>query len=175
MGCDEDSVRDKTKSAHASYPKQPIHLLFPMDRQEFSCSQESKAPSCLTIIWEDKHHHSKHPPLPLSSPTHILSLMSYSMGCSQGQLGLAVLPVSLPSFLALPASLLVGWDERQKRPWQAASAAQKQQKHLCIKNTAFSTSSKHSFIPATLKKTIPDKAGTFFWQGKSCWCLNLAL
>ena len=65
----------------------------------------------------------------------------------------------LPTPCALPACSLVGWGERQKRPWLCVSPAQQYRKHPCVINTVFSTNPKHSPTPATVKKTnsIPAK------------------
>lgn len=40
-----------------------------MGREVFSHSQKSRAPSLLSVTWEDKHHHLKHPHLSPSSST----------------------------------------------------------------------------------------------------------
>jgi len=52
---------------HLSKAKQGIHPPLPIGRQVPSHLQESRAPSGVTVVWEDKRHHSQLPPLPPSS------------------------------------------------------------------------------------------------------------
>ena len=93
---------------HASKANQGINSLLLIGRPVFSHLQENRAPSCLTVTWEDKCHHSECPTLPSSFPSFfLLSMMSYGMGYPFGQLGSAVPAVSPPNFLC-PPSLLVG-------------------------------------------------------------------
>jgi len=54
-----------------SKTKEGIHSLPPISRQVFSCLLESRALSRVMVTWEDKHHHSKYPPLPSFSPRFI--------------------------------------------------------------------------------------------------------
>ncbi|KAF1507314.1 Collagen type IV alpha-3-binding protein, partial [Megadyptes antipodes antipodes] len=71
--------------------KQGIHSLLPIGRQVFSHLQESRAPSCIRVTWEDKHRDSKCSPLPPSSLSFLLlSMMSYGVEYPFGQLGSAV-------------------------------------------------------------------------------------
>ena len=99
---------------HVSKAKQRINSLLPIGRQVFSHLQESRAPSRVTVTWEDKHHHSERPPIPSSSPSFLLlSMTSYGMGYPFGQLGSAVPAVSPPNLLPTP-SLLTGRAEQQK-------------------------------------------------------------
>jgi len=114
MDWHKDSLTEEEKAAYISNSKQGIHSPLPTGRQVFSRLQESRAPSCVTVIWEDKHHSSECPPSPSASPHFtVLSMMSYGMGYPFGQLGLAVPAMSPPSFLCTP-SLLAG--EEQRRP-----------------------------------------------------------
>ena len=52
----------------ASKAKQGIHSPLPMGRQVFSHLQDSRAPSHVTVIWEDKCHRSEFPPFILLPP-----------------------------------------------------------------------------------------------------------
>lgn len=56
MGFNKDSLIDKGKAIHTRRAKQRIHSPLPMVRQVFSHFQESRAPSCVMITWEDKYH-----------------------------------------------------------------------------------------------------------------------
>lgn len=56
----------------------------------------------------------------------------------------------LPNPCASPASLLMGWCEKQKRSWLSISLAQ--QWHPCIINTVFIRNPQHSLILEPLKK-----------------------
>ena len=124
-----------------------------MGRQVFSHLQDSRAPSCVAVTWEDKRHRSECPPLPSSSPSSILqSMTSHGLGCPLGQSGSAVPAVSPPTPCAPPACSLVGWGEEQNSPWLWVSPAQQGRKHPCAINTVSSTNPKHSPIPATVKK-----------------------
>jgi len=74
----------------------------------FSHLQESRAPSRVTVTWEDKCHHSDRPPPSFFfSPLCMLSMTSYGMESPFGQWGSAVLAVSPPIFFCTP-SLLAG-------------------------------------------------------------------
>lgn len=60
---------------------------------------------------------------------------------------------------APPAHLLLGWDEKQKRPWCSASTAQQEHKHAI--NTVSNTNIKQASMPATKKiNSIPDRKST---------------
>ena len=107
MGWDKDSLIGKAKAAHVSEEKQRINSPLPMGRQGFSHPQESRAPSPVTVTWEDKHHNAECPPLPSSSPAYVLSVVSYGMEYPFGQLGSAVLAVSPPNS-PCPSSPLAG-------------------------------------------------------------------
>lgn len=48
-----------------------MNSLIPMGPQMFSCFQECRAPSHLTVTWEGKHDYSKYPLLPPSFPHFI--------------------------------------------------------------------------------------------------------
>lgn len=48
----------KSHPHKANKAKQRINSLFPMGRQLFSHLLESRAPSCITLTWKDKLHHS---------------------------------------------------------------------------------------------------------------------
>ena len=61
MGWDKDSLVGKAKAMHASKAKPEIRSLLAISRQLFSHRQESRAPACLMVTWEDKCHHSKRP------------------------------------------------------------------------------------------------------------------
>ena len=64
VGQDKDSLIGKAKAAHTSKANQGIHSPLPIGRQAFSHLQESGAPPCVMVTWEDKCHHSKHSSLP---------------------------------------------------------------------------------------------------------------
>jgi len=77
------------------------------------------------VTWEDEHHHFKCLPSSSSFPQlYVLSVISYGMQYPLGQMGSAVLAMSLSTSRAPPASSLVGWGEKQKRPWVSVSTAQ---------------------------------------------------
>ena len=126
VGWDKDSLkRGKAKAVHTSKAKPGIHSPLPMGRQVFSHLQESRAPSRVMGSWEDKHHNSKHPSLPSSSPSfigwawrHIAWNIPW---VSWGQLS-QLCP--LPTPCAPPACSLVAWGEEQKSPWRCASTVQ---------------------------------------------------
>ena len=69
---DNDSLIGKAKAVCGSKAKQGIHLLLPMGRQVFSHLQESGAPSCITVTWEDK------PTTPNVPPFLLLPAASYA-------------------------------------------------------------------------------------------------
>jgi len=68
---DKDNLVGKAKAAHISKANQGFDSLLPVSRQVFSQLQESRAPSHITVTWEDKCHHSKCPPLASVSPSFI--------------------------------------------------------------------------------------------------------
>ena len=83
----------------------------------FSHLQESSAPSHLSITWEDKHHHSKHPPASFFFPQlYMLNMMSYGLEYPLGQLGSAVPAVSPPNSLCPPSLLTGGVGEEAEKP-----------------------------------------------------------
>ena len=107
-GWDKDNLIGKAEVTHANKANQRIHSLVLTGRQVFSHLQESRAPSCIMVTREDKHHNSEHPQLPSSSLSFIcrawcLNGVEYPFG----QWGSAVLAVSLLNFLCTP-SLLAG-------------------------------------------------------------------
>ena len=69
-----------------------------MGGQVFSRLQESRAPSRVTVTWEDKRHHSERPPFLLLPQLYVLSTTPYGTEQPFGQLGSAVLAVPPPSF-----------------------------------------------------------------------------
>jgi len=68
LGWDKDNLISKAKAVHTSKAKQGIHSLFPIGRQVSSHHQESRTQSHVVATWEDKCHHSEHPPF-LLPPT----------------------------------------------------------------------------------------------------------
>ena len=68
MGWDKNNLIGKAKAVHASKAKERIHSPLPMGRQVFGHPQENRAPSCVTVTREDKHHNAGCPPLLSSSP-----------------------------------------------------------------------------------------------------------
>ena len=67
MGWEKDSWKGKAKAAYSNKAKQGIHSLLPSGRQLFSDLQESRAPSHVIVVWEDRHCNSELSPflLPL--------------------------------------------------------------------------------------------------------------
>ena len=91
---------------HASKAKQGIHSPLAISRQMFSHLQESRAPSCLMVTWEDKCHHSEHlPPSFFFPQVNIAEHDVIQYGIS---LWSAVLAVSPPNFLCTPSFLAGG-------------------------------------------------------------------
>ena len=80
--------------------------MLPIGGQVFRL-QESRAPSRLTVTWEDKCHNAEHPPFLLLPPVLLLSVTSYGPEYPLGQLGSAVPALSPPNSLCTP-SLLAG-------------------------------------------------------------------
>jgi len=102
----------------AKQNKEFIHYILWAGR----CSAISRAPSGITVTWEDKRHHSERPPLPSISPQlYMLSMTPYGTEYNFGQWGSAVPAVS-PS-RAPPSYSLVGWGKK-KTPWLCVSTAQ---------------------------------------------------
>lgn len=64
MVWDKGNLTSKAKAAHVSKAK---HSPLPMSKKVFSHPQESRAPSQVTVTGADKHHPSKHSPLPSPS------------------------------------------------------------------------------------------------------------
>jgi len=58
VGWHKDGLTGKARPMHTSEAKQEIHALLPIGRQVFSHLQERRAPSRVTVTWEDKRHHS---------------------------------------------------------------------------------------------------------------------
>jgi len=92
MVWDKDNLTGKAKAAHTSKTKQGIHSLLPISRQGFSHPQDSRAPSHITVTWEDKHHPvtPNLPPFLLLSPAlhakHNVIWHGISPSVSWGQL-----------------------------------------------------------------------------------------
>lgn len=102
--------------------------------------------------------HSKHPPFSLSADLYSEHEAIWH-GAFLGLLGVNCPSYPLPASCAPPAHLLLGWDERQKRPWCSASSAQQECKHAI--NTASNTNTKQARMPATKKiNSIPDRTST---------------
>ena len=93
---------------HASKAKQGIHSLLPIGRQAFSRLQESRAPSCITVTWEDKHHHSKRPPFLLLPSAFYAEHDVIGYGISLWSVGLSC-PSCVPSQLFLHAQSTHWW------------------------------------------------------------------
>jgi len=55
VGWDKNNLIGKAKAVHTSKVKPGIHSLLFISRQVFSHGQESRAPACLIVTWEDKH------------------------------------------------------------------------------------------------------------------------
>lgn len=106
-----------------------------MGRWMFSCLQECRAPSHVTVAWKGKHYHSQCLP-PFSSSfigwawCHVAWNISL---VSQGQLAWLC---CRPASCVLQVSSLVGCGVM---PWHLVSAAEQKWKHLCIINPLFST------------------------------------
>jgi len=122
---DNGSLIGKANTAHTSKAKQGIHSSLPIGRQVFSHLYESTAPLCVTVTWEDKRHHSKRLRLPSFPPCFLCWARRHMVWgtplVSWGQLSWLC---PLPTPCASSAHSLVGWCERQKRPWLCVSTAQ---------------------------------------------------
>jgi len=85
---------------HASKAKQGIHSLLPTGRHVFSHPQESRAPSHVTVTWEDKHHNFECvPPFCLLPPDLHAEHDIIQHGASLGSAGLSCpsrVPYQLP-------------------------------------------------------------------------------
>lgn len=88
--------------------KQGINSPLSISRQVFSHLQEMRAPSHVTVTWEDKHRNSECPTSSFFPQIYKLAMMPYSMEYPFGLLGSAVPAVSPPTSCAPPAYLLVG-------------------------------------------------------------------
>ena len=108
MGWDTNSLKSKAKALCASKASQGINSLPPIGRQVFSHPQKSRAPSHVMVTWEGKHHRSKRPPLPYSSPSFHAEHDVIWYGTSLWLVGSAVPAVSPPSFLCTPSLLTDG-------------------------------------------------------------------
>ena len=78
-GWDKSNLIGKAIAMHASKAKQGINSCLPMGRQVFRHLQESRAPSCVTVAWEDKCHNDRCPPFLLLPPVYILRMTSHGM------------------------------------------------------------------------------------------------
>lgn len=56
MGRGKESIIGKAKATHKSKAKHRIKSPLPMGREVVGDLQQSRIPSCLMVIWEDKHH-----------------------------------------------------------------------------------------------------------------------
>jgi len=81
---------------HASKAKQGIHLLLPTGRQVLSHLQGSRAPSRVTVTWEDKRHHSEHTPPLLLPPALYAEYDTIWYGISLWSVGVSC-PGCVPS------------------------------------------------------------------------------
>ena len=138
---------------------------FPLADRCSAISSKAGLHHALTVPWEDKHHNSKCPSLPSSSPHFICwawHCMVWSVPLVSGGQLFQLHP--LPTSCTPPTSLLVGWGEKQKSPWLSVSTAQQWLNHPCDINTVFNTNVKHSPILATAKKmnSIAAKCSTTF-------------
>lgn len=116
VGWDKDSLIWKAKPMHPGWAKQGIHSVLPIGRQVFSHLQQSRVPSHMTVTWENKCHHSKHPPLPPPSPYFIdwaWCQMVWNVPFDQlGSPLLAVSPPILPCTPSFLSSMAVGKAEK---------------------------------------------------------------
>lgn len=109
---------DSQSKRHAhKQSKMRNSFTLPIGRQVFSHFQESRAPSRITVTWEGKHHHSKHPLLPSSSPGFICWAWHHTIWnillLRWGQL-CQLCP--FPTFVHSQSTHW--WDgEEKKRPW----------------------------------------------------------
>ena len=110
---DKDSLIGKAKAVSTSKAKQEIDSPLPMGRQVFSHLQESRAPSHVTVTWEETNAITPNVPPSFFFPQlYMLSMTSYGLEYPCGQLGSAVPAVSPPNFLCTPSLLAggVGWE-----------------------------------------------------------------
>lgn len=124
--------------------------------------QESRAPSLVTVIWEDKHHHSKCPHLP--SPSLTAEHNSIWCGISLW-LGSVVPAVSHPKFLCIP-SPLAGEVRNRKGFDSVARTAQQYQNHLYIVNSISSINLKYSPVATTVAQQTTE--GSLTAAGRLC-------
>jgi len=159
-----------------SKSKQGINSPLPTGRH----LQESRAPSPIVVTWEDKCHHSKHPPFLLLPPTLYAEQDSVWCGLSLGSVGSAVVwtvpwvsqgqlwcGLSLGSVgSAVPAACPPSHAPQPARCQGLAREAEKASawcKHCsCVISTVSSTNPKHSPALATMKKinSTPTKTST---------------
>jgi len=114
VGWDKGSLIGKAKAMCTSKAKQGIHSLLPVSTQVFSHLQESRALSCVIVIWEGKYHHSEQCPF-LLLPHGFYCWVWHHAFSQLSQLCL------LPTSCSSQAYLLEGWGEEQKRPWHYIS------------------------------------------------------
>lgn len=111
--------------------------------------QESSAPSCIMVIWENKHHHSEHIiPFSLFLQLLRLSIMSYGLEHPFGQLRSDVPAISPLNILCTPFNSLMGQHKKQK-------VTQQLLKHQYITNTLFFTTPNDSTIWRKLMLSQP--------------------
>lgn len=114
LGWDEQSFLEKAKATHTSKVIQRIDSLLPIIRQVFSHLQESWAPSHITVIWINKHHHSKQlPPLLLLPPASYAEHVSIWYGISLWSL--RVTCPGVPSQLLLHSHTPCWWGDMRGR------------------------------------------------------------
>lgn len=114
-------------------------------------SQESWAPSQVTVPWEDKHHHSRCLPFPSPPPSFVYWIDTIQSGMSLWP-AVVSCPGCVSSQLLVPPSPVTGGvGEEQKRPWLCARPAQHSLKHPCV-ISAVQHKSKTQPLPATGKK-----------------------
>lgn len=138
---------------HPSKAKQGVDSLFPMGRQVFGHLQESRVPSCVMVIWENKHCHSKGPPSP---PLLYTGHDATWSGISPWSAGVTC-PGSVSSHPPMHSHTLMAAGEADKALalCKSCSATTKASLHYqpCVqqKNPKLSPKS------ATMKKTTPAK------------------
>jgi len=74
----------------------------------FSHLQDTRAASCLTVTWGNKHHHPERPPLPSSSPALHAEHGVIRCGRSLGSAGVSC-PGCAPSPLLVHSQLTHWW------------------------------------------------------------------
>lgn len=159
-GLEEDDWKGKRaigwdKTSLIRKAKQRIHSWFPMGRNIFSHSQESKAPPHVVVTLGDKLHAKC--PLPFIPGLYAKNITLQS-GISVGQLGLTVPAPSSPSSLCIP-SLLAG--EVVQEAEKAFMLCQ-----LCSAITKISLSYQHCF------HCKPKNAAPYCEEIKTCCSKN---